>query len=103
MSSDENSSVIRIKNQSSDATINGIVSWHSESDTESSIKATGQLHPGQEKTLLIPKEKFWISLNNFKMSDIIEPIFGEELEGPIKKCYVVTGSREKITFTSSLE
>lgn len=103
VSSEESSSVIEIRNQSTDAYITGHAFWEPESKTESSVVSTGKIPPGQKAILKIPKKKFLLTLNNFKFDDIIEPIGTEQLDGPINKCYEVTGSRDKITMKPSCD
>lgn len=91
---------IRLENLSSDAVINGIASWEPVSDTESSVTSTGQIQPGKNAILTIPsslKKKISFSVNNFKQSDIIEQIFSQDFDGPVTKCFAVTGDRSKLT------
>lgn len=100
---DESSSFIRIRNKSSDADINGVASWETQSKTEFSSSSTGKLHPGQNATLVIPssKKKISLSLNSFQKSENIVPIVTQTLVGPTKRCYTVTG--EKGIFTWNQE
>lgn len=94
-------SYILIKNKSSDADINGVVSWGpTQSKSENSVAMTGKLHPGQNATIQVPssKRKLSLSLNSLVQSDTVVPIVSQTLVGPTKRCYAVTGAKGKLTW-----
>lgn len=99
VSAEESSSVIRIKNKSSNADINGIASWDTQSKDQSSV-SSGRLHPGQNATLIIPpsKKKFSLSLNSLQKSGVTIPIVSQTLVAPTRRCYTVTGEQGSLTW-----
>lgn len=106
VSADESRSVIRIKNKTPDAQINGIASWEPKSPTESSIKSTGKIPAGGLATIEIPSEvgaqKISLSINRFRFSDVIEPISSLTIILPSKRCYAVN-EVHKDTYTMNEE
>ena len=100
---DESSSHVRIKNNSSNAHIIGLlrtVNDSQETDDDSFTLITGQVAPGQSGNITVPssKKKYKLSVNYYDEFPVTRPFFLVELAGPFTKCYVVMGAIKKLTW-----